>query len=572
MHPIYWKDNAPDHSEAKTIIQLSSSLEHDSLPQFSATENNRMFMLHKTDNIIFPVINLHQHAYPVFLPHSWCEDTNFVFPSQEYFNTLFEIHYSLLAEVLPLDNVVVGGSVIAWLLQSATVAHQPDEIDLFIINSSHTDRNSRNELVSTLNLLLDKLWKDGVICETSKGQMILTFPWIKLQSKKCLKVKIILSVYESVISLLHATDIGVCAALYDGLTTYLSEHGVWCTSHKLIVIRPIKPYERYAERLVKYFQKGYGIILQHFRGFETKQIRGNFFHLNVEKWISNFLAKGNMKTIHDTSTDMKLYFSTNPTIVQYSMEHKADMVLRAIRWNTQALRTNSDPCNFRAISLTRYESTILPMIEDCFPQRTEFSKVLTKALQVDVLPTKSQCNNLYWFFGLTNIQILSLCKQGLETQQIAFWDLRSLLNDRKSQILNKYDQLDKDGEIDWMVEPHEQEMSTELEYQQDLKNFYSTQYFTCVPILLSSEQQLTLQQTEFVYLQKSECSLCQTEIPPESRNILHLLCGHLFHYEKTSQCPGIEQWLRTKQQCPNCRGEISNMAEPSNVAIPHFLK
>lgn len=92
----------------------------------------------------------------------------------------------------------------------------------------------------------------SVICEGNCGK--LTFP----------KLQFIFRCYKSLGEILHGFDIGASAVGFDGEKVYLTELSKFCYENHVNIVDTTRRSTTYEKRLIKYFDRGFDIVLPRF--------------------------------------------------------------------------------------------------------------------------------------------------------------------------------------------------------------------------------------------------------------------------------------------------------------------
>ena len=82
---------------------------------------------------------------------------------------------------------------------------------------------------------------------------------------KSIKIQVILRSYSSISAILHAFDVPSCCVAYDGRTTFLTTLGAYAQAFRVNIVHPAYRSTTYEARLLKYFDKGYALVLPNLR-------------------------------------------------------------------------------------------------------------------------------------------------------------------------------------------------------------------------------------------------------------------------------------------------------------------
>jgi hypothetical protein len=135
--------------------------------------------------------------------------------------------------------VLAGGSVIGALRKG-----KYDDLDIFIIS----DSIDWKLIDMAVDYIRNSYQKVSIVM--SKGL---------IQSNK--GIQIILRCIPSIHHLLHGFDLPHCAFAYDGKRIYCTKLGIYCFIKQSVVVVPKYNSSTFIKRIIKYFVRGYNLIL-----------------------------------------------------------------------------------------------------------------------------------------------------------------------------------------------------------------------------------------------------------------------------------------------------------------------
>jgi hypothetical protein len=483
---------------------------------------------------------------------------------QLQYNRFVEANIPHIKEMLiTIDNIVLCGSGALYQIKElASIV--PNSFNLFLYNN---DKLSTRDIIKNQNIkivkILEILNKYGY-----KYNICIVKGCIKITTSKNIIIKIILKNYKSISEILHSFDLPCRAIAYDGITTYFTKLSAWSLVTKLNVIIPSCIEDVYETALIKYFNRGYGVVFPYLK-FENNGTKIANLQLQYQ-YINNDIAIG---TIQLTSLDLLSASFSNDV----NINSGSGYVINIDR------KTNIIENNYYQIL---YKN-------DQFQHIIYSAELLTPARIIDFKISNLLHPNDYikWLYGYiqTNLIIKNYNKYSINEEFLkavfgTTYEALPLINTQLKELNKRISFLNAskmEGKIFILKELIDTIIATEskkLESINNLKidwNLYLNRY---IKANLTYEEWYG--QLNFKYLAKyttydlnsiqtnlntyinnlnknsSICALCLHNIHHLMPNTIMLKCGHLFH-ETTSncgdECRGIDIWLQKNNSCPECR-------------------
>lgn len=201
------------------------------------------------------------------------------------FETRFEAMYGNYLSQLSYENILIaGGATMNCLLGS----NWAGDVDIFLYGLTREKANEKvKEILKAIyDSYADYLLatKDDITENEVKTHMLSAIETIR--NNNCVTVRfdngqeiqIILRLYASIEEILDNFDIGSCSVGYDGDEIYLSKRGVLSYETFANVIEPEKRSTTYEYRLLKYWNRGFKIILP---GLDVKKLSTTNFKYRI---------------------------------------------------------------------------------------------------------------------------------------------------------------------------------------------------------------------------------------------------------------------------------------------------
>ncbi|BCS82655.1 ankyrin repeat protein [Cotonvirus japonicus] len=191
---------------------------------------------------------------------------NILLNSREKFKTEFDKHYPYLKHI-NMKNLLIAGGSISNIVRGKF--QRDSDIDFFIYGLDEKDATARVE-----EWLLDILCKkpeepkNTDTTKKPKNDEIKYYKVIRnnnsisiLLDHADLKLQIIFRLYKSISEILHGFDLGSSAVGYDGENVYFTSLGKYCHEYSCNVIDTNRRSTTYEYRLIKYFDRGFNIVV-----------------------------------------------------------------------------------------------------------------------------------------------------------------------------------------------------------------------------------------------------------------------------------------------------------------------
>lgn len=482
---------------------------------------------------------------------------------QLQYNKFVDANIPHIKEMLmTIDNIILCGSGALYPYNSQIV---PNSFNLFLYNA---DAVSIREMVKIQNIkiikILEILNKYGY-----KYNICIVKGCFKITTSQNIIIKIILKNYKSISEILHSFDLPSRAIAYDGITTYLTKLSAWSLVTKLNVIIPSYIEDVYETALIKYFNRGYGIVFPYLK-FENNSLDIANLHLKWD-YINDDLAIGTIQltslnslsaiftndaSLNTINSGYVINIDRKTNIIEnnyYQILYKNDQfqhIIYSAELLTPARIVDFKICNLLQSNdyikwLYGYIHTNL-IIKNCnkYSINEEFLKIIF--------------GNNYELLPLINTQIKELNKRisflNASKMEGKIFILKDLI---ESIIANEGKKIESINnlKIDWNIYVNRY-IKSNLTYEEwyGLSNFrYLSKYATND---LNSLQNHINTYINELNTNAAVCALCLHNIHHLSPNTIRLKCGHLFH-ERTSngcyECGGIDIWLEKNNSCPECR-------------------
>lgn len=238
------------------------------------------------------------------LPTIYSEDTvalrNSMLKDIDSFNIFFRKKYSKYFSKVNFDNILIGGGcVIGTLLQT----NWDSDVDIFMYGLSVEQANAK--LVELIGQIYDSYQSANLTSLTKKlheedtdiksmtreeiaGLLADKVEIMNIRNKHCLsltfgydqKIQIIFRLYKSKSEILHGFDLGSSAIGYDGTNVYFTSLGKFSYEYLANIVDTTRRSTTYELRLMKYFDRGFQIILPY---FDISKLRTEYFKYNLSE-------------------------------------------------------------------------------------------------------------------------------------------------------------------------------------------------------------------------------------------------------------------------------------------------
>nr|WBF70804.1 ankyrin repeat protein [Megavirus caiporensis] len=191
------------------------------------------------------------------------ERPNILMTNKDKFNEEFYKRYPFLKKI-NMNNLLIAGGSISNIIRGQK--SYGSDIDFFVYGLNKKKATKRVE-----EWLLDVLVRSQDNDEDNKdGKKINHFRDYKIiKNKNCIsilidddyKVQLIFRLYKSISEILHGFDLGSSAVGFDGSDIYFTSLGKFCHEYSCNIIDTTRRSTTYEYRLVKYFDRGFNIVL-----------------------------------------------------------------------------------------------------------------------------------------------------------------------------------------------------------------------------------------------------------------------------------------------------------------------
>lgn len=489
-----------------------------------------------------------------------------VINKQLQYNKFVDANIPHIKEMLmAIDNIVLCGSGALYPLESGT-SILPNSFNIFLYN---VDTLSIREMVKIQNAkiikILEILNKYGY-----KYNICIVKGCFKITTSQNIIIKIILKNYRSISEILHSFDLPSQAIAYDGITTYLTKLSAWSLVTKLNIIMPSYIEDIYETALIKYFNRGYGIVFPYLKFENNNSLEIANLQL---KWnyINNDIAIGTIQLTSLHLLSAVFINDVNLNTIYNGYMINIDRKTSIIENNYYQILSKND--QFQHIL---YSAELLPptVVLDF-----KISNLLHLNDYIKWLYTHIQTNliiknyNKYYIneeflkivFG-DNYESLPLISTQLKelNKRISFLNASKMegkifilkeLIDTIIAIESKKLESINNLKIDWNIYINRY-IKGNLTYEE----WYGSSNFRYLSKYTSNDLN-SIQKSINIYIDELNanatiCALCLHNIHHLSPNVITLKCGHLFHESPSSgcdECRGIDIWLQKNNSCPECR-------------------
>lgn len=279
---------------------------------------------------LIPIEDIKKSEYdfkiPTIVPTNWstyCEIT------QEEYDIEFNRKHSVPMKVLhSTTNIVVAGGAAARPLYVSNKEVYTD-IDIFIhgIFDEQLFWNKVNEVAEKLITLTIEVNRDYQISQKMKKGIIVI--GIALNGQLIIEYQIILRMYHTISSIIHAFDIPSCCVCYDGYKTYTTTLGAYAHANQVNIAITKYRSTSFERRLVKYFNRGYGLAFIGYnveKGYNTERRQYELYNIMQHKYLcititdrndNKFIGHVYTSNIYRSNIDSE-YSCINPKIHSYN--------------------------------------------------------------------------------------------------------------------------------------------------------------------------------------------------------------------------------------------------------------
>jgi hypothetical protein len=165
--------------------------------------------------------------------------------------------YPLLKNFNYKNICIAGGSVCDFI----TMGQVYGDFDFFVYGI-HSAQEVYTRIEAAIDELVNTYKTTNNISSIGKSQVRV------IRTKNCItlflddmKLQFIFRIYKTMSEVIHAFDIGACSCLYNGKNVYLTSLGKFSHEYALNIVDTTKGSTSYENRLEKYFDRGFNIVL-----------------------------------------------------------------------------------------------------------------------------------------------------------------------------------------------------------------------------------------------------------------------------------------------------------------------
>lgn len=212
---------------------------------------------------LIPIENIRSKVYefknPTIVPNEWSPYKEI---TQEQYSEKFISNNNIMQKVLnTTTNVVVaGGAAAKPLYPSENIIYNDIDIFIFGILDIQEFWDKVSEIARKIILLTKGIhFNCSITQKMKKGIVIIVV--VSPSGSIIKEYQIILRMYHTLSSIIHAFDIPSCCVAYDGCTAYTTTLGEYAHSYQINIVNTKYRSITFENRLVKYFKRGFGIEL-----------------------------------------------------------------------------------------------------------------------------------------------------------------------------------------------------------------------------------------------------------------------------------------------------------------------
>lgn len=543
---------------------------NDSYRNYTTINKENLFTLTEVNTV---KVN-YNFQYPTLIHRGGPDPLSRIYMSQEEFSSILFDKYPFMVELFSsVKGIVLAGGAIEWVFSKKTSL--PKDFDFFLysdlnnINTTTTSTLNKSQacqdfqweqLITAVNVVF-KYYKKYNISQTfTKGLLTLE---INSYPKK-IQIQFILRDYNSHSQILHGFDLSSCACSFDGTTTHFTPLGAWSYHNKLNIVWPAYRSPSYEHRLIKYWNKGFGLVFPHMAQFTLGMMDLSYLMLNIIYCSGNF-AYGNIflednKKQSDYSNDQiqfksihELHELNTLQIIQNSNIYKVSG-----RYYPGHPSTEST-INFKTLRSCVNITQLVPIVK--FKQIIE--QILYKSIHIKNRKIFIDFYILQNIFKFDHNQIIKFIELATEYNKLLIDNpfQKYNLNYNKFQpkiteFIEKYE-ISANTEINWWI-PFNQNIPFTGALNPIMEE--PADWYGKVPITSIDNRIPALNSNSNNYNHNNDilCSCCFVPIMHNDLNIIKLQCGHIFHYLEDIEhsCIGVKKWINAHNECPNCRCKI----------------
>ena len=152
------------------------------------------------------------------------------------------------------DSVIIAGGAVT----DHILGLQPRDYDVFFTKNIHGNEN-------VIAAYVEHLTNKFNICAYTDSELAITLNLSHIESKKKIKVQLILSFYQTAGDIITGFDLPACACMYYRSRVWLTERCRWSLTNRLNYVDPTMVSNNYCLRLAKYaINKGIAVLVPNF--------------------------------------------------------------------------------------------------------------------------------------------------------------------------------------------------------------------------------------------------------------------------------------------------------------------
>ncbi len=198
---------------------------------------------------------------PTIVPSNWTGDFTPV-TQKEYDSLFIEKHYIMRKVLLNTKHIVVAGGAAARPLYIDKNINT--DIDIFIYGIFEEDEfwEKVNEIATKIinYSIADPHSKNVKVTQKMKKGIVMLIVYCD-DYTNTFEYQIILRMYHTLSSIIHAFDIPSCCIAYDGVVAYTTTLGAYAITNQINLVSTNYRSTSFEQRLTKYFNRGFGIAL-----------------------------------------------------------------------------------------------------------------------------------------------------------------------------------------------------------------------------------------------------------------------------------------------------------------------
>jgi hypothetical protein len=235
--------------------------------------------------------NDYDYSYPTIVTDMTATMKNNMIRDITVFKEVFNNKYQKYISKLKFNNILIaGGSIGSTLLQKEI----NNDIDIFVYGLSLDQADAKvKDIIQQLYAsyieyikVTNAERKESNTNDNNFNNLPRTAKVINVRNKHCIsinfndggKIQIILRLYKNVEQILYGFDLGSSAVGYNGSEIYFTTLGKLSYEYMINVIDPSRRSTTYESRLIKYYNRGFSIVLP---DLDIKKLRTNYFKYNM---------------------------------------------------------------------------------------------------------------------------------------------------------------------------------------------------------------------------------------------------------------------------------------------------